>query len=109
MRDKKTWLVRGFVHATTTRKVKAISAAEAMEEADVSASICHRCSKELEVGESYAVEVVDPDACYDVVLKSGEHPDNAIEALTDLRVLAKHLSGKRLPTAIKAIVDKWSK
>lgn len=106
---KKTWLVRGFVHATTSRTVNAISAAEAMEKADVSASICHQCSDDLELGDVYATEVADPDARYDIVLKSEEHPDNDVEALNDLRALAKHLSGKRLPATIEAIVDKWSK
>jgi hypothetical protein len=103
---KKLYLVRSLIHATASTFVSAETPAEAYDNAELASTLCHECSDKIDLGDEYAFEVADMAKGSNVVLTSGR---SYAETCDDVQTLAKHLSGKRLPASIKAIVDKWSK
>lgn len=55
------YIVMGLIHANTREEVEADSPEEAHEKAACHASLCHQCSDELELGDSYGAIVEDDD------------------------------------------------
>lgn len=95
------YLVFGLAVATVSNEVEASSPEEAVENADLSPSLCWQCSHEVELGDVYEISVIQngKEVWTD---KQDEH--------ADVKKLAAYLkSKKRLPSEIKAIVDRWAK
>ena len=95
------YLVFGLASATVSEEVEAASPEEAVENAELSPSICHQCSREVELGDVYEISVIH-DGKEVWTDKGDEH--------ADVKKLAAYLKNKkRLPAEIKTIVDRWAK
>lgn len=98
--------VMGLVSATVYADVEADSPEEAMEQAELSASVCHQCAKELEVGDVYDMQVVDEAG--EAVIKFDEEVRR--ERMTKaLKGILKAAEGRNMKWLVKLAQEglKW--
>jgi hypothetical protein len=95
------YTVIGLVSASVSAKVEANTPQDAIEAAELCASICHQCADDLDVGDVYETLVVDT---------AGEEVyRNSRDSRADIGVLTKYLQGKKnLPKNIIEIVKAYT-
>ena len=80
------FMVMGLIDATVSIDVEADTPADAVEKAcdtgQMNPSVCHQCSRELEVGESWCFRVYDEDG---EQVYTDEVPDLRLASDDDLR------------------------
>lgn len=96
-----TFLVSALMHATHVEEVEADTAEEAAEKA-CSESVCHQCSRKVELGDHYATIVSDEngDTVYDDSVPALDcATDEQLAAEVNRRKMAKANSGAPLVPA----------
>lgn len=100
------YTVVGLVDATVCETVEADSPEEAMENAALFASVCHQCSRVIEVGDVYDMQVLDEAGELVIRFHEEARKERMTKALKDILKTAEGRSMKWLMKLAKEGLNK---